>query len=233
MPRHLILRLPAGSGHVLWSGRDFLGGPERVYLFPTAEALVAHVGGTVPSSPDPSGDGPVAGAEVRPDDGAHPAEAPAGHPASEGTPAGRPSPEEDRDTAPVPVVEVFDLFGIGRILAASLPTEARPQFLNPAGGWEPLPADSTGAVAPEALDAAVTMLGALFASRGRPLALLAAPRVLAATSLVTEAAERAGRLDAGVLGAVAAPHRYRAVSWWWQVLEATERIMDRRNPTSS
>ncbi|MGY0236932.1 hypothetical protein [Longispora urticae] len=202
MPRHLILRLPSGSGHVLWSGRDFLGGPDTVYLFPTAEALAGHLGGRpAPSSP---------------------AEAP------EGTPADRPPPEEGRDTAPVPVVEVFDLFGIGRILAASLPTEARPQYLNPAGGWEPLPADSTGSVAPEALDAAVTMLGALFASRGRPLALLAAPRVLSATSLVTEAAERAGRLDAGVLGAVAAPHRYRAVSWWWQVLEATERIMDRR-----
>ncbi|WP_412539674.1 hypothetical protein R8Z50_28090 [Longispora sp. K20-0274] len=230
MPRHLILRLPAGPGHVAWSGRDFLGGPERVYLFATAGDLAAHVArlagpvtvpGRLVGAAGPGRVGPDAapGEPAGPAAGPGPVPDPApGH--LDRAPAGR--------AAGLGEPETFDLVGIGRILAASLPTEARPQHRAPDGRWEPLPADSTGSVPPDALDAAVTMLEALFGSRAWTNPLLAPQRVLAATSLVAEAAERAGRLDAGVLGGLAAAHRYRAVSWWWQVLEATEAIMDRR-----
>ncbi|GIG60212.1 hypothetical protein Lfu02_45840 [Longispora fulva] len=224
MPRHLILRLPAGPGHALWSGRDFLGGPERVYLFASGEDLAAHLA-TVPgfAAHPVAADAPRAGGSAPaarvPDEGlsTRGTDVPGA-----GVGAVRAVAADDSEA------ETFDLVGIGRILAASLPTEARPQHRTPAGDWEPLPADSTGSLPPDALDGAVTMLRALFASRAWANPLLTPQRALAATSLVTEAADRAGRLDAGALGALAAEHRYRAVSWWWQVLEATEAIMDRR-----
>ncbi|WP_051110488.1 Hsp70 family protein [Longispora albida] len=125
--------------------------------------------------------------------------------------------------------ETVDLLGIGSVLAASCEPSSRPMHRDARGAWVPVPADSTSALPAGSLDAAILLLGALFASRGNNSQLLTPQRIANSSGPVADAITQAGWLSADVLRQhLGEQHRYRATSWWWQLLDALELLLERR-----
>jgi len=113
----------------------------------------------------------------------------------------------------------YDYLRLGRILAAACPPESIPLHRAAGGQFVPVSPDPAGAAAPADLARHVDFARLVFTRLGRRSPLLEPGRVQRATAPVLAVAGPAGRLDARVLGALPPADRFRAASWWWQLVD--------------
>ncbi|MEV0605273.1 hypothetical protein AB0I61_02710 [Polymorphospora rubra] len=123
----------------------------------------------------------------------------------------------------------YDFVRIGRILAAGCEADSMPMYRTADGRLSPAEPDHTGQIGPDDIGRHVELVRRLFAVLRRRSLVLDTERIGRTISPLTAAATSAGRLDATVLRTgTEAFERFRAASWWWQIVDEMTTVTDWR-----